>query len=29
MFSAINVHLLNLDNGGYKAGYDGSYVLLK
>ena len=29
MFNSINEHLKNLDNGGYEAGYDGTFVLLK
>jgi len=28
MFDAINVHLMNLDNGGYKLVYDGSFTLM-
>ena len=29
MFEAMNIHLMNLDNGGYKLISDGSYTLLK
>ena len=29
MFAALNVHLMNLDNGGYKLISDGSFTLLK
>ena len=29
MFDATNIHLMNLDNGGYKLVYDGNFTLLK
>ena len=29
MFNSINEHLKNLDNGGYEAGYGGTFDLLK
>ena len=29
MFEAMNIHLMNLDNGGYKLISDGSFTLLK
>ena len=29
MFSNTNHQLINLDNGGYRAGYDGTFSLLK
>ena len=27
MFSAMNKHLINLDNGGYNIGYDGTFYI--
>ena len=27
MFTAMNKHLINLDNGGYNIGYDGTFSI--